>query len=83
MNRDRFPGLRDGWARLDGAGRHADGRQRDRGDGRLDALGPRWPTTAARSRPAHETDELVDEHARGRARRCSAATPRASSSARA
>ena len=53
VNRERFPGLADGWARLDGPGRHPDGRRRDRRDDRLDALrahGQRGRRVPARAR---------------------------------
>ena len=60
MNRDRFPGLRDGWARLDGPA----GTQMV--DSAIDAMaewmrsGPQGQPAAARSPPRTQTDELVE-----------------------
>ena len=74
MNRDRFPALREGWARLDGppAARSL--------DSVIEAMAD-WMRSGAQAnhggqfKQAHETDELVAvTRARG-ARRCSAASP--------
>ena len=72
MNRERFPGLAAGsWARLDGPAGTQMVDSRDRGDGRLDALRPRAPTTAARSPPRTRPTSWSSRRARARAR-CSA-----------
>ena len=64
-------------------GRHADGRQRDRGDGRLHALGPqRQPRRPVRGRAREPTSWSRATRDERRAR-CSAATRAASRSARA
>ena len=82
MNRDRFPALREGWARLDGpAGSQIV-------DSAIEAMAD-WMRSGSQAnhggafKQAHETDELVNSHPHGVSRRCSAASPRASSSARA
>ena len=60
VNRDRFPGLRRRLGAARRPGRHADGRRRDRGDGRLHALRPqRQP--ARRLRGAEATDAFVEQ----------------------
>ena len=76
------PACADGWARLDGAGRHADGRRRDRGDGGLDALGPQRQPRRRVRRPRERTDELVDERPRRGRDAARRRRRRASSSAR-
>ena len=80
MNRDRFSGLKDGWARLDGAA----GSQVL--DSVIEAMADFMRSGAMANhggafKAAHETDELVAAPVPP-APRCSAATPRASSSAR-
>ena len=64
MNRDRFPALREGWARLDGpAGSQVV-------DSAIEAMAD-WMRSGSQAnhggqfKQAHETDELVDVHARG------------------
>ena len=82
MNRDRFPGLRDGWARLDGPA----GTQMV--DSAIEAMAEFMRSGHNANHgglfaAAHRTDELV-AGARARASpRCSAATRAASPSARA
>ena len=73
MNRDRFPALREGWARLDGpAGSQVV-------DSAIEAMAD-WMRSGSQAnhggafKQAHETDELV-ESTRAASRRCSAATP--------
>ena len=73
------PGRRLGAARR--PGRHADGRRRDRGDGRLDALRAAAPTTAACSRPRTRRTSASRRRAR-RSAGCSARRRTASPSAR-
>ena len=64
MNRDRFPALREGWARLDGpAGSQVV-------DSAIEAMAD-WMRSGSQAnhggafKQARETDELVDVHPRG------------------
>ena len=64
MNRDRFPALREGWARLDGpAGSQIV-------DSAIEAMAD-WMRSGSQAnhggafKQAHETDELVDSHPHG------------------
>ena len=74
MNRERFPGLRDGWARLDGPA----GTQMV--DSAIEAMAD-WMRSGRNANhggvfaAAHATDELVERRARARRARCSAASP--------
>ena len=81
MNRDRFPALREGWARLDGpAGSQVV-------DSAIEAMAD-WMRSGSQAnhggqfKQAHETDELVYS-TRAAVRRCSAASRRAWPSGRA
>ena len=80
MNRDRFPGLADGWARLDGPA----GTQMV--DTAIEAMAD-WMRSGRNANhggvfaAAHATDEVVERRAPRVARRCSAPTRAASSSA--
>ena len=82
MNRDRFPGLRDGWARLDGPA----GTQMV--DSAIEAM-DEWMRSGHNANhgglfeAARAHGRAGREHARERRRRCSAATRAASPSARA
>ena len=82
MNRDRFPALREGWARLDGpAGSQVV-------DSVIEAMAD-WMRSGSQAnhggafKQAHETDELVDVHARGVRDAARRRARRASSSGRA